>query len=89
MSTITSENMCILCSAKTLSHFAMHARHRNQDVLTINCNTVDIKTQSEQIYSKIEDEFQCTKIQEAGKPEKCNVSTTSIQNLNSNDNSSQ
>ena len=51
----------------------------------MNCNTIDLQMQNEHIYSKMEDEQQCTnKAQEAVKFEKGNVNTTSIPNSNIN-----
>ena len=57
------------------------------DVLTINFARIDIQTQNEQIYNKVEDEQHCNnKMQEAGKPGKCNVNATSIQNSDNSSN---
>ena len=41
------------------------------NLLTINCNTIDMITQNEQIYNQVEDKWQCTnKGQEIWKPER-------------------
>ena len=56
------------------------------EFLTVNCNTMDIQTQNEQMYGKTEDEQQHTNnTQEAGKPEVSNVNTTGIPKSNSKD----
>ena len=53
------------------------------DALTVDCNSIDVQTQSEHTNSEMEDKCQHTSnTQETGSHDKCNRNTTSILNSN-------
>ena len=55
------------------------------DVLTINCNTINTKTQRKHTYNQMEDEYKYTNTKETGKPNKCNINKTGIKYSNNGD----